>query len=303
MDVQVTGLRVTAVDHHLEGIGSHQRARHGHAGVVIGGDAHLRAVLEPARITIGGQMGHRRGRRLGGHFESFFGAHGRRCAVAQGHDAVIPAEQGGQAQEPIDLGRAVLAQQENGLPAGQIGGAGCIAQDETTTFQRLHQPGDLRAHELHMLLKLGRHRFFGNVDAQIALLAVLEEFGRDVLTDVMHQHTDGRNPHLALPGKTDRARQPLAARGQQRGFRADAVKRSDDGVRVAINVGAHLQHRRAAVTARQRREQRPRRHARNVDRTPGQLLEAQRGADLFRKGRELVVVKDDVVHGLSPEMA
>src|SRR5215510_2921859 len=78
-----------------------------------------------------------------------------------------------------------------------------------------------------------------------------------------------------------------------------SLERRQDDVRVAINVGANLKNGDTAVAAGQWREQRLRRRRRRVDRTPGQLLEAQRGAYLLGECRQFVVMQDDLGHDSS----
>jgi len=128
MHMQVAGLRVADVDHHLARTGGHQGAAHRHAGVVIGGDDHVRAGLQAARVAIGLQMRHggRRGRAR--HLEGLRGAHLAEAAVAERGNALVPGQQRAQVQQRIDLGRAVLAQQEDRLPAGQVCRAGLRAK-------------------------------------------------------------------------------------------------------------------------------------------------------------------------------
>ncbi|MNZ48759.1 hypothetical protein D3C78_665100 [compost metagenome] len=66
--------------------------------------------------------------------------------------------------------------------------------------------------------------------------------------------------------------------------------------RIAIDIRADLQYRGPAITASQRGEVRFWHHWRNVDRAPGQALEAQQQACLFREWGSRVMMKNQLGH-------
>ena len=72
-------------------------------------------------------------------------------------------------------------------------------------------------------------------------------------------------------------------------------------LRVAVDVGADLQDRCAAIAARQLRQVRLRHHDRNLDRPPGETLQAEHQPHLSGEGGHVVVVEDDLVHGVLPD--
>ena len=158
------------------------------------------------------------------------------------------------------------------------------------------------AHSLvHYLAKVRKGGDAALIERLLFMMATRDGFG-NVLADVVNQHANGGYPHLTLPGKAQSSRQTLAAGGEQCGLGAQALQSGQDGVGVAIDVCPHLQNRRTAIAPGQRGQQGSRGQAWNVHRAPRQFLEAQRCADFFRESRKLVVVKDDVGHGLSPEI-
>ena len=116
-----------------------------------------------------------------------------------------------------------------------------------------------------MLRELRCHRLFGDVDHQVTFLAVLDELGRNMLTDEVHQEADGRHPHLAFPRKAQALRHAFAVLRVQAGARMQPVQRRQDEVGVAVNVGTHLHHRRAAVATGERAEQRAWRQASDLN--------------------------------------
>ncbi|EXB24416.1 hypothetical protein J518_4111 [Acinetobacter baumannii 1419130] len=152
---------------------------------------------------------------------------------------------------------------------------------------------------LQVVRQFGRHRRLADVDAQKALLAVLDELRRQCVTNVVHQHADGGDHDRPLPCKCHAARQALAIIRVQRRFGLQALQRGQDGIGVAVDVGPDLQHRDSAIATGERGQQGTRWQRRHIHRSPGDALEAQGSADLFREGRERVVVKNDVGQGIS----
>ena len=68
---------------------------------------------------------------------------------------------------------------------------------------------------------------------------------------------------------------------------------SQNQQRVAVELGADLKDRDPAIPTGHRRQLRAWRPDRNVDGTPTQFLETQSKTNLFRIGRELVMMKND----------
>ncbi|MNQ84512.1 hypothetical protein D3C85_996430 [compost metagenome] len=91
----------------------------------------------------------------------------------------------------------------------------------------------------------------------------------------------------------------LALREQRRTglFRFQAA---GDQRGVAINVGAHLQHRGLAVATGQRHQVRLGHDPGDFHRAPRQLLVAEHEPRLLGKGRGVVVVQDEFGHGRAP---
>ena len=225
MQVQVAGLLVAAVDDDLARAGRHQRAGHGHAGVVVWSHHDGRARLQAGGVAVGLQVRHRRracGLRGG---QRLFRGHGRGRAVADGGDAVEPGHQGCQAQQFVHGGGAVLAQQEGGLPAGQVQRAGRVTKEEgAARGQGSLQPAVVRVHGLQVARQVRRHRGLAHVKAQVAVLAVLDELGRQLVADVVRQHPDGGHPQGALPCEGQALRHPGTAVRVQRGRGAQALQ-------------------------------------------------------------------------------
>jgi hypothetical protein len=110
---------------------------------------------------------------------------------------------------------------------------------------------------------------------------------------IREAHDAGRQEDARLhPLAHERAEAP-AARREQRRLRRMLLQEPRNPARVAVDVSAHLQHRRASVTAGQRHQLRPRLGLVNVDRVPLQLLEAENDADLLRVRRAGIMVQDD----------
>ena len=89
----------------------------------------------------------------------------------------------------------------------------------------------------------------------------------------------------------------LSPYGIERGRRRDALQHARDQRRVAPDVGADLQHRRAPVAAGERDQVRLGHDHRDLHRLPRELLVGEHGADLLRERRDGVVMQDRVGHG------
>src|SRR5690606_28206139 len=76
-----------------------------------------------------------------------------------------------------------------------------------------------------------------------------------------------------------------------------SLQTTGDQCRVAIDVRADLQHRRAPIAPGQGGQVRLGHDRRNRHRAPGELLEPQQQACLFGKWRGGVMVQDQLMHG------
>ena len=79
------------------------------------------------------------------------------------------------------------------------------------------------------------------------------------------------------------------------GFLADEG-RSRDQLRIAVDVGTDLQHRRFAVATRECREVGLGHHQGYLYRMPGGAFDTERHLHFLREGRYVEMMKDDVVH-------
>jgi len=140
-------------------------------------------------------------------------------------------------------------------------------------------------------------------------LAVGHE-GLDLSRRQVRQHRlhAGRLHRVGHGGRKQRAVDPGSHDVRLRGLRhwiqrrigRHAVQHRADQRRIAIDIGADLHDRRAAVTARERRDIGLGHDRRNFHRAPGQALGAQHEPDFLGKRRRCVLVKDEVGHlGLS----
>ena len=93
-----------------------------------------------------------------------------------------------------------------------------------------------------------------------------------------------------------RRRSELLTFGEQRRSGLLRFQPTSDQRRVAVDIGADLQHRRTPVAPGQRGEIRLGHDRRDHHRTPGQLLESEHQARLLGEGRGGIVVQDQLVH-------
>ncbi len=130
------------------------------------------------------------------------------------------------------------------------------------------------------------------------ILAIAQEFFGQVFANVIDQHANRRFPRCPVPAQRQRLGHAFAS-GIERRFGLDALKRAEDHFGVTVDVGPHLQHRNAAVAAGQRVERGARGDGFYDYGCPIQLLVTQSKADFLGKGREIVVVQNDVGHRVS----
>ena len=83
---------------------------------------------------------------------------------------------------------------------------------------------------------------------------------------------------------------------RERRSRLHAVEHARDAVRVAVDVGADLEHRHAPIAAGELDVVGLRHHHRRLHRAPGEPLATEGEADLLGVGGHVVVVEDEFVH-------
>src|SRR5712691_3106332 len=93
------------------------------------------------------------------------------------------------------------------------------------------------------------------------------------------------------------SRSAIKSRGEQGRLREPAFQLADDALRVAIDVGTDLHHRRAPIAAGQRRQVRTRHDSRDKDGRPCDVLQAEDDTYLFRERRLFEMMQDDRVRG------
>jgi ribosomal protein L34 len=112
----------------------------------------------------------------------------------------------------------------------------------------------------------------------------------------------GRPKQRAVGPLRHGARRAFDASGVQGFIRAEVLQHIADECGVANDVVADLQHGDAAVTARERLHVGLGHHHGLVYRLPTHVLVAKDGAHFFGEGGVRVVVKVQVLHGVSPEL-
>ena len=137
------------------------------------------------------------------------------------------------------------------------------------------------------------HAGLREVDARRHLLAVLDErlVGEPAREEGRHDHHEAR---LAEAGESPGGR--IVAVREQRRLGMQPLEHARDDLGVAVDIGADLQRRGAAIAARELGQIRLRHHDRDLYRAPGESLEAEDQPDLLRIRRDLVVVEDQLVH-------
>ena len=96
-------------------------------------------------------------------------------------------------------------------------------------------------------------------------LALCDEIGRVQVGVDMGDEAERRHEDVAFRPPGERRRLPFVSAGKQGRLRVELLKLAQDELRVAVDVGADLHHRRAAIAARERDEVRLRHHDRGND--------------------------------------
>lgn len=112
-----------------------------------------------------------------------------------------------------------------------------------------------------------------------------------MVADAAEDDGDGGLEDFAVGPEAKRGAQSVAVR--QSGCGEAPVQLADDDLAVAIDVGADLHHRGTPISAAQLGEHRLGRQPRDLNRAPGQSLDAQRDTDLLRDGGLRIIVKND----------
>ena len=111
------------------------------------------------------------------------------------------------------------------------------------------------------------------------------------MSDLCEHDRDDRQEDDAVGPEAPGVAGSLAAVRVERRLRRDALDHAHDQLRVAVDVGADLEDRDAAVPTRQRDEIRLRHDARLLDRAPCEALVREDLAHLLGERRSVVVVK------------
>src|SRR5262245_54696152 len=224
-------------------------------------------------------------------------AHLASPAMADSRNALSPSQEPRKAVERRRRRSEILSQEPNRMIGGEIGEAsGRALQERAPVSQRLIEPIEMRA----QLIKQVRHRrhHCDGIDISTGELgSVFEKPLRQRVGSLRERDADSRAEGCLLgpPGKrVGRA----AAGGIKARSWVPALEFAHDQLAVAIDVRANLQNRRLAIASRQRRQIRFRHDDGKVDRCPGKALEAKPGPNLLRIGRSVVMVQDDVGHGI-----
>ncbi|MCY1274571.1 hypothetical protein D9M70_231960 [compost metagenome] len=288
MHVHHAGAFVLAAQDDLLAAGEQQLAFHRVDAVVGRRHQHLLSGLEAIGIDEV-LLGQRRRGGIAGDLQGFPGGQFARRTVAEtqhpaepgGHFRVVVHQGGGHRcalEEPEAMGQGEvgdgrLAEEEIAFAAGQLlFGAG---HDRRPVVPGLlqRQAGQAAAAEQRgaigdeCLDRLGRQ--LGETQRHGV---GLEHQGHGVL-EHHRVHPEGETGDIEF----------LAFREQRRG-RLLHFQAAGDQRGVAVDIGAHLQHRGLAVAPGEGGEIRLGHHRRNHHRTPGQLLEAQHQAGLLGEG-------------------
>jgi hypothetical protein len=147
-----------------------------------------------------------------------------------------------------------------------------------------------------------RRRHHGGIDIPAGELGpVFEKPLGQCIAPLGESDADGGEEHglLRPPGKRVGC---AVAGGIKARSGVAALELAHDQLAIAINVRADLHHRRLAITSGQRRQVGFWHDDRDLDRSPGQALEAKTEPNLFRIRGGVVVVQDDVGHGKNPSL-
>ena len=156
------------------------------------------------------------------------------------------------------------------------------------SFDPLHVSAKLVAH----LRDRGRHG--GDVEFGAAqFLAVGDELLRDLVGERAEDEIDAALKERLVRPHRGGGGEALVSVRKQRRLRKTPLQFADDALGVAIDIGADLHHRGAAVASGHRHQVGPRHDSRNQHRGPRHVLQAEDQADLFRERRLREMMQDD----------
>ncbi len=265
----------------------------------LGCDRHVRA-QRYAVLVLEDVVQERQRLGPGGHRDGILGAEFLHATMADGGDAVHPFQHGRGSLEDVGHHRDALPGEPQRVIGGEIGHAGLGAEEVVVLLDHVCDApqvgavggrGVLRAQAVHA----GAHGLaVGTEGLRGRGWQVGEQLGRAPRLEVVGH---GGPEQRGVRPLREHAGHALEGQGIQHGLGLQVFQHVADEGRVAIDVGADLQERRAAVSARERHHVGLGRDARNDHRLPGQLLEAEGEADLFRERRRGIVVQDGFGQG------
>ena len=158
-------------------------------------------------------------------------------------------------------------------------------------FQRVELAAQLRVHVRHVFAEARK------VHEVEEGLAVREQRLRQQAQIRAHGQSSARVEETAVRPTGQRQRQAAGRAREQRGAGETTLQFQSDQSGIAVDVGAHLQHRRAAVTAGQCGQVRLGWHHGNVNGLPGEALQPEHEPNFLGERRWIEMVQDQVRHG------
>ena len=214
--------------------------------------------------------------------------------MADGLDAFFPRHESLELAQELGPLRITPADEPHQVIAKRVGQARLGPEHEVPGLKAVVHPLQLRPD-----LGQGRGQVAGHLGYVIAGTEIKrppvfpEIVGQVVAGVAKHQGDNGseQGPVCPPPDAPGHAR---GAAGEQGRFGIQALNLADDGMGIAIDVGADLHYRGQPVAAGHWHQVGLRWQPGNGHRAPVQVLEAEDDANLFRHRRLRIMVEDDV---------